>query len=326
MTAGSALAGGLATTRRAWRWLVVAMVTNLLMALPVALWVGARADAAVSRRADAERFAGEMDADALADLQRALADGDGTLTWILMGLVVGAALVRALFDAGLAGVAAREPHSYSLSAIARRAARMGRRFIILLLPAAVAVLVVRLLLDGALGKWWQEVVDERATTDMMAWVGTRSREVLTLGALFALGRMSDAARGLIALDPTRSAWAAWVRGLRFFFRQPLACLVVGGVPALVQGVAIAGLGVVVVQIDGPEIGAVVLALLAFQGVMLVREACHSVSLTAMVALVRERAIPDVTPATDPEVAPEESEVPIAAAPEIVAGEDEVAPE
>ncbi|MHC4820906.1 MAG: hypothetical protein ACYTDX_04200 [Planctomycetota bacterium] len=288
MTAMSALAHGWGTARRTWRWLLVAVFVNLLLAVPAALWIGSRIDAAVSGRADADRFAGGMDADALGDLQRALSGGDAGLAFILGGLVVLAALVRALFDAGLAGVAAREPHSFSLSAIARRAARMGRRFIILLLPAAAAVLVARMLLDGALAKWWQEVVDERATTDLMAWTGTRARELLTVGVLFSLGRVSDAARGLIALDPTRSAWAAWIRGFRFFLKNPIACSVVGGVPALLQGAAIVGIGVLVIRIEGAEVVAVLLALLAFQGLMLLREALHAVSLTGMVGLVRGR--------------------------------------
>ena len=288
----AALLGGFRAGLRHWRVIVLGWLAGLLPATLAALPVFALFNRALGEHPDASGIVRGNDIAPLADAVMTLPDGGLSAALEQLGDGLTAAvfltLLLAPWLAGMLVASLREGRALRFGELWaggwREYGRQFRLLLVSLIPWIGVGLVV------AIASFWARHGDD---TRILQSVGEQ-RQQIVMGLMLAAGFLAwtsiEAARAAFAADTTlRSAFHAWLRGLRLMVRRPIAVLLVMLITA--------GLGLVVAMMlqrpgidpqaaTGLVLGLAQLAVVALWWTRIAR-------LTALAALVPSPAPPAV---------------------------------
>ena len=215
---GEALSGALQ-----WRlligWTLLMLLPTAVMAMPLWRMLGSLLDASPRAAEAARRF----DVLVLEDVMVGFAHGGAAVAGAATMATILALLLSPL-GAALAVTAARQPaRTLGWVALLQGAiagyGRMFRMMLVSLVPLGVV---------GGIGAAASALAHKRAETAILESQADRASQVATLltVVVFVLIHATvEAGRAQLAADESlRSAWRAWIRGLRLTLRQPLAVL------------------------------------------------------------------------------------------------------
>ena len=233
-----ALFAGLVGGFRHWRLMLIAWLAGLIAATFMARPVFALFNSALGHNPAAERIVATQDMAPIVDSVMTLGDGGGGHGMIAIGQgLMSALIIAALLTPWLTGMlvaSLREGRALGFGELWlggwREYGRQFRLLLVALIPWAVVGGI------AMLAGFWARHGDDTAILES---VGQKRTEIAmwVVGIAWLLVWSSiESARAAFAADPAlRSAFRAWLRGLKLMLRRPLSVLLVVLVTVAVGG-------------------------------------------------------------------------------------------
>lgn len=248
-----ALLAGLVGAFRHWRLMLIAWLAGLIAATFMARPVFALFNSALGHNPDAERIVSTQDIAPLIDSVMTLGDGGAMHGMAAIGQgLMSALVIAALLTPWLTGMlvaSLREGRALGFGELWlggwREYGRQFRLLLVALIPWAAVGGIAMLV-----GFWARHGDD----TAILESVGRQRNEIVmwVVGIASLLAWISiESARAAFAADPRlRSAFRAWLRGIKLMLRRPISVLLVvlvtvaigGGLAMLLQQPAIRSVG------------------------------------------------------------------------------------
>ena len=260
---------GFRAVRRSKRIVALVALTDLLVALPAAIYVGMSVHSAAAHRTDATQVARELDVDFFAEL-RASAAYDATLALMIMGSLLLFFVLRPLVYGGYVGIASLRGERMRFDDFVRDGGGVYWKFLRL---SVLGMACAYLLSLGA--KPLLVYIDEQAATFDVEGPAERYRritECVVLGAYWLLGTVIDYARVGVRLHRRPGVVAEFVRSFVFVVQHPLSTLGFSALALLLEVGVIWGVSHALAAADGAYVLTSVVVLLLVQVCVGLREA------------------------------------------------------
>lgn len=301
-----ALIGGLGRALQ-WRllllWAVGLLLPTLVAVLPISMALSDRLDYSVHAKEIAERFdlAWMLEVFAPIVKDQSAAINAAGITGVVIALLLSPWLTGMVVASIRAGQSLRFGNLLQFGL--REYGRMARMLAWAIVPMGIAFG-----LSAPLSKWAQhqgETAVLQSNADNASLIATIVLAVLVLLAHATV----ESGRAMLAIDPARrSAVKAWWRGVKLFFRRPVAVLVVYlGTLLVGEGLAIV-LGLARTRVSAVSVGGMVLGFLLVQLVVMAVAWGRVARLYGLSALARDTVertvakVPKVAPPPPPAVA------------------------
>ncbi|KGQ19597.1 hypothetical protein LF41_2535 [Lysobacter dokdonensis DS-58] len=258
----AALFGGLGRALQ-WRllvlWAVALLIPTLVAVLPISMALSERLDHSVHAKEIAARFDLAWMLEVFAPIvkqQSAAINAAG-----IMGIVIALLLSPWLTGMVVASIRAGQSLRFGnlLQFGLREYGRMARMLLWAVVPLGIALGA-----SAPVSKWAEKVGDTAIVPSAVENASLIATIVLAVLVVFAHATL-ESGRAMLAVDPSRrSAVKAWWRGVKLFFRRPVAVLVVYVGTVLVgEGLAVA-LGLVRTNVSAASVGGTVLGFFVMQ--------------------------------------------------------------